>query len=220
MIDQWPNHPAPGKAGIGSRLTIGHHCPGLPESLSDGGAHMRSRLLNYSALGLLTLAIVSRGLFCSVPTIPKLSLALAFYTNDPGMRRFYYIPDASNHCTAVFWVSNRTTLLFTCDPSGIEVRTDGRWVEDTNWADWDRTTVGQVLGPGETDLVGFPVPPGSNDWRCSVGLCEIPDRMHHPHVRPEWEENVRDVVRELGRKLGVKLVEDNHHIVWSPEIAR
>jgi len=28
------------------------------------------------------------------------------------------------------------------------------------------------------------------------------------------------VVRELGRKLGVKLVEDNYHIVWSPEIAR
>jgi hypothetical protein len=24
----------------------------------------------------------------------------------------------------------------------------------------------------------------------------------------------------LGRKLGVKLVEDNYHIVWSPEIAR
>jgi hypothetical protein len=26
-----PNHPAPGKAGIASRVTIGHHCPGLPE---------------------------------------------------------------------------------------------------------------------------------------------------------------------------------------------
>ena len=26
-----PNHPAAGKAGIASRLAIGHHCPGLPE---------------------------------------------------------------------------------------------------------------------------------------------------------------------------------------------
>jgi hypothetical protein len=26
-----PNHPAPGKAGIGSRLTIEPDCPGLPE---------------------------------------------------------------------------------------------------------------------------------------------------------------------------------------------
>ena len=26
-----PNHPATGKAGIASRLAIGHHCPGLPE---------------------------------------------------------------------------------------------------------------------------------------------------------------------------------------------
>jgi len=26
-----PNHPAAGKAGIGSRLTIGHQWPGLPE---------------------------------------------------------------------------------------------------------------------------------------------------------------------------------------------
>ena len=25
------NHPAPGKAGIASRLAIGHHWPGLPE---------------------------------------------------------------------------------------------------------------------------------------------------------------------------------------------
>jgi hypothetical protein len=26
-----PNHPATGKAGIASRLAIGHHWPGLPE---------------------------------------------------------------------------------------------------------------------------------------------------------------------------------------------
>ena len=26
-----PNHPAAGKAGIASRLAIGHHWPGLPE---------------------------------------------------------------------------------------------------------------------------------------------------------------------------------------------
>ena len=26
-----PNNPAPGKAGIGSRLSIEYHCPGLPE---------------------------------------------------------------------------------------------------------------------------------------------------------------------------------------------
>ena len=26
-----PNHPAPGKAGIASRLAIGHRWPGLPE---------------------------------------------------------------------------------------------------------------------------------------------------------------------------------------------
>jgi hypothetical protein len=27
----WPNHPAAGKAGIASRLTIEHHWPGLAE---------------------------------------------------------------------------------------------------------------------------------------------------------------------------------------------
>ena len=26
-----PNHPASGKAGLTSRLAIGHHCSGLPE---------------------------------------------------------------------------------------------------------------------------------------------------------------------------------------------
>ena len=25
------NYPAAGKAGIASRLAVGHHCPGLPE---------------------------------------------------------------------------------------------------------------------------------------------------------------------------------------------
>jgi len=28
-----PNHPAAGKAGIASRLAIGHHWPGLPEKV-------------------------------------------------------------------------------------------------------------------------------------------------------------------------------------------
>jgi hypothetical protein len=181
---------------------------------------MRPRLLIYSALGLSTVAIVSTGLLCSGPTTPKLNLALACYTNDGGMQRFYRIPDASNHCTAVFWVSNRTTHVFDCDLSGIQVRTDGRWVEDTNWAGYDRTMPGNVVGPGEAVFVGFPIPAGSKNWRCSVGLTEIPDWIHHPHMRPEWEEKVRDVVRKLGRKLGVKLVEDDYHIVWSPEIAR
>jgi hypothetical protein len=31
VTDRQPNQPAPGKAGIGSRFAIGHHCPGLPE---------------------------------------------------------------------------------------------------------------------------------------------------------------------------------------------
>jgi len=110
--------------------------------------------------------------------------------------------------------------VFAYDLSGIQVRTHGRWVEDTNWAGCDRVGPPQIVERGGVALVGFPVPYGSNDWRCSVGLCEIPDRMHHPQVRPEWEEKARHVVHELGRKLGVKLVEDNYHIVWSPEIAR
>ena len=31
MSPGWPNNPASGKAGIASRLAIGHHWPGLPE---------------------------------------------------------------------------------------------------------------------------------------------------------------------------------------------
>jgi hypothetical protein len=31
MTYLWPNQPAAGNAGIASRLTIQHHCPGVPE---------------------------------------------------------------------------------------------------------------------------------------------------------------------------------------------
>jgi len=31
MIEQWPNNPAPGNAGIASRLTIERHWPRVPE---------------------------------------------------------------------------------------------------------------------------------------------------------------------------------------------
>jgi len=31
MVQHATNHPGAGKAGIAPRLTIGHHCPGLPE---------------------------------------------------------------------------------------------------------------------------------------------------------------------------------------------
>ena len=31
MIEKQPNHPAPGQAGVASRLAIGRHWPGLPE---------------------------------------------------------------------------------------------------------------------------------------------------------------------------------------------
>ena len=31
MTTRWANKPAAGKAGLARQLTVGHHCPGLPE---------------------------------------------------------------------------------------------------------------------------------------------------------------------------------------------
>src|SRR4051812_14413987 len=53
---RWPNHPAPGKAGIACRLTTGHHWPGLPE---PGRYPLRTRMKRPTLCFLLALASLS-----------------------------------------------------------------------------------------------------------------------------------------------------------------
>ena len=60
-LSRMSNHPAAGKAGIGSRLTIGHHCPGLPEP--GRWAFIESTMktiLTFVLLGLLMTACSRR----------------------------------------------------------------------------------------------------------------------------------------------------------------
>jgi len=173
---------------------------------------MKRSLLMVSVLVIIAFGAVSAWLFHSSSIAPRITLSLVGYTNDTsGFRsRFYRVPDPSDRSMAVFELANNTGRWFIYNYSMIQIKTQGRWSDDTNWMSPYSTGPPKGVDPTKSVKIAFPVPAGTNTWRCSVGLLDGTQ-----FFRPRWQRQITAMMRWIGL-----VFYDNYFTIWSPEIVR
>ena len=147
------------------------------------------------------------------PTAPsRVALSLVGYTNDAWLHSVRYLQTSpTNSRIATFRFTNRTTdHIFLYVRGSLQVMTQKGWVDDTNC-----NPVGEestpMVNPKQGVEIMFPVPAGSNSWRCSVRAIDI---TWSPFWRPKWQRWGLDLIRRAGFKL------EPIRTIWSPEVVR
>jgi hypothetical protein len=142
----------------------------------------------------------------------SVALSLVGYTSDTRSQSAMYIQTSpTNTRIATFLFTNGTTdHIFLYVRGSLQVMTQKGWVDDTNC-----NTVGDemtpMVNPKQGERIRFPVPVGSNSWRCSVRAIDI---TWSPHLRPKWQRGGLELIRRAGFKL------ERSRTIWSPEVVR
>lgn len=139
-------------------------------------------------------------------------LSLVGYTNDLWLHSAMYRGSSvTNARIAIFALTNQTSWhTFLYWRGQLQLRKAGGWQEDENtWVGGDEIT--QPLRPKEGATIKFPVPDGTETWRCSVLAGDI---TYSPHGRPKWQAWILDRMRRAGVKL------EPTYRIWSEQIAR
>ncbi len=173
---------------------------------------MKRKLIICSAFGLVALAAITAWLVDSSRVPTRITLSFAGYTNDAqGLRsRLYQISDQSDRSMALFDLVNHTSRSFWCSPQRLQIKTGDQWTDDTNWVGYASTGATLAGKSAQALRLAFPVPTGSNTWRCSVELLDITY-----DIGPLWRTLIIGVLRQVG--VGFQNKDSS---LWSPEITR